>query len=276
MQQKPIDVWDRRSFDNALIDFLQSEAALIHDYLVTERQIVLQYDRARGPNRNIFRPDNPHTHQFHCLLEAMDEEMKNRTIRAFHYTRLTDAEVAILWDDGIHLSTPATLRRRLDVLMSDSLLAPEIADGLYAASPFHSQQREARSNKFWMTSYPVSVDDSGVEPLMARWGGEVGSSWMEDPTFLALLTRIGKRRIIELAVPLALTDYCSYLAGEAVIATFGRSLGCIPDKDGFFDFYVTAPLLPEAILAVHSEGDSTFAAMGRTYPKSDIMSERYK
>jgi hypothetical protein len=61
-----------------------------------------------------------------------------------------------------------------------------------------------------------------------------------------------------------LTPY-SDRAGENVVATFGRLLGCIPDNFGF-DFCVTTPLGPNAVVRVHSIGDSTFDLLGRGYP----------
>jgi hypothetical protein len=44
-----------------------------------------------------------------------------------------------------------------------------------------------------------------------------------------------------------------------------RLLGCIPDNFGF-DFCVTTPLGPNAVVRVHSIGDSTFDLLGRGYP----------
>jgi len=80
-----------------------------------------------------------------------------------------------------------------------------------------------------MTSHPVVPRDSGVAPLMKHWGGEGASMWVSDPELLAPLQEIGSARIVEIAVPLAATQH-SYSAAKAVVATFGRSLGAIPDK----------------------------------------------
>jgi hypothetical protein len=88
--------------------------------------------------------------------------------------------------------------------------------------------------------------------------------WMKDPTMLAPLAAIGKPRVVEVAVPLVVTPR-SYPAAEAVIATFGRSKGCIPSAHSF-DLWVTAPLGPDAIIGVHTEGEASFHAMGRSYP----------
>jgi hypothetical protein len=74
-------------------------------------------------------------------------------------------------------STLETIRRRLNVLISEGLLSAENADALYLARPFH-QQNDARANKFWVTSHPVPNDDSGVSLLLEHWGGEGVYFWL--------------------------------------------------------------------------------------------------
>jgi hypothetical protein len=103
---------------------------------------------------------------------------------------------------------------------------------------------------------------------MAHWGGEVASFYLKHPGHLVTLAGIGRRCVVELAVPLALTRHAHW-AGEAVIATFGRSLGCIPAKYQF-DLYVSSPLPGSAVLAVHTDADPTFGAMAVTYPPGFI------
>jgi hypothetical protein len=264
-----IDVWDAKTFDEELSAFLAEEAELVRSYMSTEHRIFVSHDLGRGPEKSIIRPENPFSSAFLALKEAIGERIRSRTIRAWHYTRLTTAEVEILRTDGIHLSTPATLRARLDLQAAAGALSAQIADALHAASPFHSDQLQARLGKFWMVSHPLAPDDGGVKPLMAHWGGEVASMWMkDDPVLLAPLAAMGRPCIVELAVPLALTQH-SYSAAQAVVATFGRTLGCVPSKHAF-DLCVTTPLSPDSVLQVHSEGDPSFHAMGVKYPEGYV------
>jgi hypothetical protein len=88
--------------------------------------------------------------------------------------------------------------------------------------------------------------------------------WTKDPVLLATLAAMGRPYIVELAVPLAQTRH-SYSAAQAVVATFGRALGCFPSKYAF-DLYVTTALPADWILRVHSEGDPSFHRMGVKYP----------
>jgi hypothetical protein len=259
-----IDVWDASTFDEKLMRLLVLRQDLIRDYLTTRHKIFLSHDLGPGSARSTLRPQNRYAAAFAAIEEEMSEHMHSRTLRAWHYTRLTETEVEIMLRDGIYLSTPASLRARLDARVAASELTQDVADRLYAASPFHSDQREARLGKFWMTSHPVVIDDSGVVPLMARWGGEVAAMWTDDTTLRTPLASVGRPRVIEVAVPLSLTHH-GYSAGQAVIATFGRRLGCIPHKHNF-DLYVCASLDGDAILAIHSQGDKVFTTIGRNYP----------
>jgi hypothetical protein len=262
MPPQPIDVWNSATFDVELERMLREKVELIQAHLSTDRQNFLAYDLGR--ERSALRPQNRHAANFIALEEAVAREMESRTIRAFHYTRMTDDELSVLRRDGIHLSTPETLRCRLDALVKARELPQAASDSLYEQSPFHSDQFRSRADKFWMASHPISIDDSGVVPLMKHWGGEVASMWSKDEVLLALLASIGQPRVIEIAVPVSATRH-SFHAGRAVVATFARSHGCVAEKKGF-DLYVKEPLPPSAILAVHSEGDRSFNAMGRGYP----------
>lgn len=271
-----IDVWDARTFDLGLLEVLEERAEEIVGYFDTDHAIFLSHDNVDGPGRPITRPDNPYAAEYYALLDTVGDLMALRTMRAFHYTRLIDDEVAELRRSGIHLSTPTTLRRRLDALVVSGALPAEIADQLYDASPFHSQQRAARSEKFWMVSHPIAVDDNGVAPLMAHWGGEVASFWVSDAALSAPLTRLGKARIVEIAVPLAATRH-THAASKAVVATFGRTRGTIPEKS-VFDLYLKTPLPATAVLALHTEGEAAFTAMARSYPAGfvDVDVGRWK
>ncbi|WP_338610847.1 hypothetical protein V6617_18635 (plasmid) [Pelagibacterium nitratireducens] len=71
-----------------------------------------------------------------------------------------------------------------------------------------------------------------------------------------------------MAVPLGKTRH-SHSAATAAVATFGRTAGASPEKSDF-DLYVNEPLEPGSVLAVHTEGDDAFAAIGTSYPPGYI------
>jgi len=69
--------------------------------------------------------------------------------------------------------------------------------------------------------------------------------------------------------PLALTQ-ASYSTAAAIIAAFGRSLGCIVSGQGF-DLWITEPVGPDAILGLHTDGDRVFHALDRGYLRVTSM-----
>jgi hypothetical protein len=209
-------------------------------------------------------PENPFAGEFMAVSDHIGRLMEERTIRAWHYTRLTDAEVETLRRDGIQLSTLDSFRARLAVQVAAGILDQDTADQLFTDSPFQGDQRRSRANKFWMVSHPHEIEDGGVELLLESWGGEVTYFWQRDPVLQALLRDIGRPRVLEIAVPMA-RAWGSSSAGTAVVAAYGRALGWRCDTKAF-DLYVHQPLGPENVLMVHSEGEPSFCALARGYP----------
>jgi hypothetical protein len=257
----PIDVWNLETFDEVLLAALNAQRDLLRDYELTSKRNFLEQKAANGW---VPLKDNPYADARNYFVEEIIiPVMEQRTIRAWHYSRLTDDETALIRLNGIYLSNLSAIRRRLDAQVAARVLSAEIADALHAASPFH-QQNSSRSGKFWMTSHPLSVDDHGVELLLAHWGGEGVYFWLQNAELVQLVKSFGRPRVIELAVPLLATR-STYSAAKAVVATFVKALGCEPDWSAF-DLYSTAALGADAVLHIHKEGDPTFAALSRGYP----------
>ena len=258
-----IDVWDTETFDQELISKLRASEHLVRDYLTTDRR---QFEEREASDRWMPYASNPYASEYLAFLEAVGRDlMQERTIRAWHYTRLVDDEVRIIRANGIYPGTLATLRLRLDLLVTAGSLSASDAKALFAASPcHHKEQQPGRLGKFWMTSDPVLTDDSGVELLLGNWGGEATYFWLEDKRLEKVVAEIGQPRILEIAVPVASTNHW-YSAGKAVVAAFARTLGCRPDR-GAFDLYSMVALGPEAVRAIHTAGDANFGAMARRYP----------
>lgn len=263
MTHTNINLWDGETFDPELRDLLHEHADLLRLYAEAEQAIFLDHDVSPVCASSLLGPSNPFAAAQLALEEAVAEAMRTRTIRAFHYTRMTDGEVAALVCEGVHLSTPGTLRRRLDACLADGLITAREADAIVGASPFH-KQLDGRVGRFWLVSHPRSADDPGVVPLLQHWGGEVAYMWLENETLVARVQAIGKPRVIEVAVPLCRTT-ASGRAAAAALATFSRALGCAVSEHAI-DVCVTAALPPEAVLAVHTEGEADFGMMGRGYP----------
>jgi hypothetical protein len=260
---KPIDVWDTGTFDPELMAVLSGNQQLIRDYLTTDRR---QFEERKAADRWMPHASNPYSSDYLGFVEDLGRGiMQSRTVRSWHYTRLVDDEVRVIRENGIYPGTLDTLRQRLDAQAVAGLFTAADAAALHAASPcHHREQQPGRLGKFWMTSGPVATDDGGVELLLDNWGGEATYFWLEDKRLEKLIAKIGRPRILEIAVPIASTNHW-YSAAEAVVAAYARTLGCRPDR-GAFDLYSMTPLGADAVLAIHTEGEPSFMAMARGYP----------
>ena len=257
-----IDVWDIDTFDRDLIAQLHANAALMCSYMSTDREILLE--RIASEPRAAYR-SNPHAESYLSFVEDLGRHMEARTIRAWHYTRLTDSEVETLLTVGIRPSTLETTRQRLDAQIAAGQISGEVGKALFEASPLHDpQQVEPRSNKFWLISHPMKVEDDRVTLLLNNWGGEVVYFWLEASHLQQIVGRIGRARVLEVGVPLDATRHV-YSASKAVAATFARRLGCVSDFEAF-DLCAIRPLGPEAVLTIHTEGETAFDQIGKRYP----------
>lgn len=263
-----IDTWNVETFDPALLAELAASAVLIRNYLETSRR---QSRERKVSTRLTAYPENPHAGDYLALKERLMGVMSSRTIRAWHYTRLTDAEVDDVRRNGVHLSTLETIRARFARQVAAGLMTQEIAERLFADSPFQGDQHAARAGKFWMVSNPIVPTSGAVRLLLASWGGEAAYFWQQSPELKLLLTTIGTPRVIEIAMPLAHSRH-GYHASEAVVAAYARTLGGRPDG-GSFDLYSQSALGPEAIIAIHSEGEESFARIARGYPSEYIAED---
>lgn len=175
--------------------------------------------------------------------------------------------MAILRRDGIHLSTPDSLRRRFGAVRTAGALSAADLELLWRHNMFN-HQHDSRAGKFWAVSHPQPIDDSGVEPLMKHWGREAASMWMKDDAVLARLAAVGSKRVLEVAMPLAQCEDFGG-AGRAVIATYARSRGAIAEPSGF-DLYAKADLFPAAVLGVLTEGEAMFEALAAGCPAAFV------
>lgn len=256
-----IDAWNVETFDAELRGDLDAHADVIRDYMLTSRR---QWLEREASDHTQPYSENPYAGEFIWVKEHIMRLMETRTIRAWHYTRMTDDEVHRLWQGGIYPSSLDNIRSRLAAQVAAGTFTQEVADRLFADSPYESDQCDSRSDKFWMVSHPVEIEDGGVELLLESWGGEAAYFWQRDAALQDILRWIGRPRVLEIAMPLVHSRH-GYSAAEAVVSTYGRTLGCRPDKHAF-DLYTRQPLAPEYILDVHSEGERNFGAMARGYP----------
>lgn len=259
-----IDVWDIDTFDAELRAFLERHAGLMRDFWSQSRGLFEERERQtiRGYHeQNVFGPSHS------ALYAHVTAMMAERTIRAWHYTRLTDGEVAAIRAEGMHPMSLDLIRRRLDAMITAGELEHSVADQLFEASPYHDQYEGSRDDKIWLSSQPFELDDSMVTGLVTGWGGESLNFDHQEGPMAGVLEAIGRPRVIEVALPLRITTRIDSAAKDVVDA-YSFSLGCEGAWGGGSDIVAVEPISAEWILTIHSPGEAHFERLGRGYPAS--------
>ena len=252
------------TFDAELRAVFEANTDSICSYFLREREIFDTYHLASVFDRSPFRPENEYSRSFSSSELQISNLMMSRSIRSFHNARLTDDEVETFLGEGINLSTSESLHSRLARLVSTGNLTEEEALVLEDASPFKTQQ-DIREGKFWKTSHPLTISDVGLEEILGIWGGEVASFHLGDGPLKSKLSKIGRPRVVEVAVPLSDSQHV-YQSAQAAIATFTAKFGYLSDRKEF-DLFFTSPLPGSAIIRINSAGDESFEQMGLSYPE---------
>ena len=241
---------------------LRDHGELIVNYIKTDRAISDEYESS---DHTQMRRSNPYAGDFIAYRDhKLTPLMETRTIRAWHYSRMTDEEIGRLRATGVVPNNLSTIRARLDAMVKDGEFDQATADHLFESSPFHDDPFGGRTDKFWMTSHPVGIDDGGVRYLLSLWGGESAAFTHICGPMSETLARVGRGRILEVAVPLSVTRD-AFSAAQGVLSGYAASLALRYDHS-VFDLFAMKPLPVTAILAIHSEGEDNFAQMARAYP----------
>ncbi len=258
-----IDVWDVGTFDRDLLSILEGHADLLRSYWTEDKRLFDWRERQtlRGlPEHNRYGPG------FSALKEEVTALLGERTIRAWHFTRLTNAEVADVQARGMVPMEIDHIRQRLDALVEAGLLAPAMADTLFAASPYHAQLQRNREGRIWLAAQPYPLDDSGVVELVTAWGGESVNFVHRRGSVRELLMTLGYPRVIEVALPLAITTRVDSAASN-ILDAYAATIGPCGGWGGGSDMVAVQPIPPDRIVAVHSPGEPSYEQMGRGYPE---------
>lgn len=125
-----IDVWNIDTFDSELRSDLDAHAELIRAYMITSRRHSREHE---GADHRMPYPENPHAGELMSVKEHIMRLMESRTIRAWHYTRMTDPEIDALRQSRIYPSSLDTIRSRFAAQVVAGAFGQEVADRLFAA-----------------------------------------------------------------------------------------------------------------------------------------------
>ena len=139
---------------------------------------------------------------FDGALSSLWDALQTYEILGWHCTRLTKAEAVEILRCGLQLPDAEMLARRIDAVVKDNLVAPDVALRLKSENEAHDKYRAGR---VWFCFFPPgTVDEHGIGRFFRHWGGEALYVCHEDdPLTSPVLRRIGTPCLIEADVPIA-------------------------------------------------------------------------
>jgi hypothetical protein len=128
--------------------------------------------------------------------------LESYSIQGWHCTRLTDAEVATILSTGVHFPNREILNRRIDAVVMDGSLSPDLAERLKARNQAADNNR---AGKLWFCFYaPKLAGEGGIGRFFRHWGGEALYNYHEDNRVTSPALRvIGTPRVVVAEIPIA-------------------------------------------------------------------------
>ncbi|RKT26536.1 hypothetical protein B0G69_2289 [Paraburkholderia sp. RAU2J] len=196
---------------------------------------------------------------FDRAITEVGETLKSYSIRGWHCTRLTDAEVAAILSNGAHLPNAETLNQRVDMIVAAGLLSAEIAERLKAKNQAGDSNR---AGKLWFCFYaPKLAGEGGIGRFFRHWGGEALYNYHEDNCVTSPPLRvIGTPRVVVAEIPIAFLSSTFGLATH-VTRRFLTERGHDVEQAERQEGYVVRPLPSSAIREVVTLHSSEFSRL---------------
>lgn len=256
-----IDLWNPNTFSFELERVLTAESQLVFDYHSEARRLMDEHLNS-SPYQSL-KPNRFSSEYLSFQEHELTPILAQTRVRVWHYARLLEQEVDAM-QRRLVPSSLEFLKKRLHDLVAMKLVTQEEADKVFNESPFHSQG-DSRSGRLWTVIVPRHCSDGGVSALLGSWGGESAYFWLSDKSLATKLRSLGLPRILEIEA--VLTDGLNaFSASNTVMEAWAKKLGVCVVPTGC-DLAITNCLGTAKLIRVHTEGQSTFEAVAKTYPE---------
>lgn len=181
------------------------------------------------------------------------------TMRGYHCTRLTEAEIQTILSSGMSLPNLTMLHKRITDVVAAGMLEAAVAQRLLN----HNQANDAnRTGTIWFCFFPPHIAGQwGIERFFRSWGGEaLYNSHEYDPITGPVLARIGIPCIIEALVPIENFPRYSWLETKLVLR-FLVSRGFETEEDLSHEDRTEAPIQAENIIRVIRFPEADFISL---------------
>jgi hypothetical protein len=196
-------------------------------------------------------------------LEREDElrALLGDQLLAFHCTRLLDHELDAVRRQGLRPLTLELVVERIDAAHAHGHLSDRDRERLRQRNLFALNDARYREQQVCLVLGRSGLDDSGVVPLMSRWGGEAIS--MADPDSTEPAAFIGRPAVVVTAIDLSVSHTVSPTFPSLGKLFVGAGLGT---NGRYADVLLRAPVPAGDIVSIWQPGDAHYDRH-RTLPR---------
>ena len=189
-------------------------------------------------------------------IDDLIDVLQPYEITGWHCTRLTNVEVEEILENGMQLPDATMLARRIDDLVKDKQITPNVARRLKSEN---QSDEENRAGIVWFCFFPPLIaGEGGIKRFFRHWGGEaLYNSHEDDQITSPVLSRIGTPCLVEANVPIALLKRHEGLAFK-IVRRFLISRGYDTTEPTEYEGYINHPLPAKNIKRVIRLPDPDF------------------
>ena len=191
---------------------------------------------------------------------GLREALQAYEILGWHCTRLTYAEADEILCNGIQLPNAEMLARRIEALVKDDLIAPDIARRLKSEN---QADKKYRAGRVWFCFFPPrDAGEDGIKRFFRHWGGEALYVCHEnvDPLTSSAISCIGSPRIVEANVPISSLRTHGYLE-ESIYRRYLLGHGYQTKESVDYEDCIVHPIPAENVRRVISFPDPDFCSL---------------
>jgi hypothetical protein len=188
-------------------------------------------------------------------LEREDEfrALVGDRLLAFHCTRLLDHELDAVRREGVRPLTRELVDERINAAHARGYLSDVDRARLRQRNVFALGAAQHREKRVCLVLGRAGLDDSGVHPLMSRWGGE--AIYMADPDSTELAAFIGRPAVVVAAIDLSISHTVSPTFPSLGKLFVGAALGT---GGRYADVLLQAPVPAADVLVIWQPGDADY------------------
>jgi hypothetical protein len=201
--------------------------------------------------------DRPfHPQRFDAAICEIMDVIRPYGITGWHCTRLTDAEVEIIFHSGMQLPNLEMLCSRIDALTFAGKIQAEIAQKLKVGN---KADKPGRAGMIWFCFFPPRIaGECGIRRFFRHWGGEaLYNSHEGDPITSPVLNAIGTPCVVEADVPIASLPSCVGLSYK-LVRRYLISRGLVTGEPVDHEDRITVPLAAKHVRRVIKHPEPEF------------------